>query len=169
MTGKVLGTGRLALREMTYGDLPALKLILQDDEVMYAYNGAFSDEEVERWLEKQLHNYEAWGYVLWAVTFKGTGEMIGQCGLTRHVWHGRGMLEVGYLLRRVAWHQGYATEAARACMDYAFARLDAAEVCSIIRDTNRSSQRVALRNGMERVGGVMGSITAERTCRTGFT
>lgn len=62
------------------------------------------------------------------------------------------VLEVGYLFERAHWHRGYATEAARACRDYAFERLDAQEVFSIIRDTNLASQRVALRNGMTQRG-----------------
>lgn len=49
---------------------------------------------------------------------------------------------------REAWHQGYATEAAIACRQYAFDVLGADEVCSIIRDTNLASQHVAIRNGM---------------------
>ena len=55
---------------------------------------------------------------------------------------------MGYLFRRDCWHRGYATEAARACKEYAFRELGAWEVYSIIRDTNLPSQRVALRNGM---------------------
>lgn len=61
---------------------------------------------------------------------------------------GAGVLEIGYLFQRDRWHRGYATEAARACKAYAFDTLGAAEVSSIIRDTNLPSQRVALRNGM---------------------
>ena len=61
---------------------------------------------------------------------------------------GAEVLEIGYLFQRDRWHRGYATEAARACKAYAFDTLGAAEVSSIIRDTNLPSQRVALRNGM---------------------
>lgn len=48
----VLETQRLTLREMTQADFPALCKILQDDEVMYAYEGAFSIDEVQIWFEK---------------------------------------------------------------------------------------------------------------------
>ena len=74
--------------------------------------------------------------------------MIGQCGITVQPWKTSEVLEVGYLLQRDFWHKGFATEAAKACMEYAFTKLNAHQVCSIIRDTNIPSQRVALRNGM---------------------
>ncbi len=141
-------TKRLYLREMTHSDLPALCLILQDDATMYAYEGAFSDAEAREWLDRQRSRYQAWGFGLWAVILKETDEMIGQCGLTMQPWKDTQVLEIGYLLNRAYWHQGYATEAAEACKKYAFETLDAAEVCSIIRDTNLPSQQVALRLGM---------------------
>ena len=64
------------LREMTPADRQALCRTLQDSEVMYAYNGPFSDEEVDEWLERQLARYRQYGYGLWAVVLKATGEMI---------------------------------------------------------------------------------------------
>lgn len=144
----ILETERLYLREMTQADFPALCRILQDEEVMYAYAGAFSDEEAQAWLDKQLARYAKWGFGLWAVLKKDTREMIGQCGLTMQPWKDREVLEIGYLFQRAYWHKGYATEAAMACKTYAFQMLNADQVCSIIRDTNLPSQKVALRNGM---------------------
>ena len=142
-------TERLGLRQLEQSDFNALSRILQDDEVMYAYNGAFSDEETQQWLDRQLDRYRHYGrFGLWAVVLLESGEMIGQCGLTMQAWKGREVLEIGYLLQKAHWHKGYATEAARACREYAFTALDAPEVFSIIRDTNIPSQRVALRNGM---------------------
>ena len=145
----VIQTERLGLRQLEQSDFNALSRILQDDEVMYAYNGAFSDEETQQWLDRQLDRYRHYGrFGLWAVVLLESGEMIGQCGLTMQAWKGREVLEIGYLLQKAHWHKGYATEAARACREYAFTALDAPEVFSIIRDTNIPSQRVALRNGM---------------------
>ncbi len=144
----ILETERLYMRELTEDDFDALCMILQDKDAMYAYEGAFSDAEVQEWLDGQFARYQKWGFGLWAVILKETEELIGQCGLTMQPWKDREVLEVGYLFRRSCWHKGYATEAARACIAYAFAELKAAEVCSIIRDTNTASQGVALRNGM---------------------
>ncbi len=148
----ILETERLYLREMTHRDYPALCKILQDEKVMYAYNGTFSDKETYEWLENQLLRYKQLGIGLWAVILRSTNEMIGQCGLTLQTWEGSRLLEVGYLFQHAYWHKGYATEAAKACMEYAFNVLNAKEVCSIIRDTNIPSQKVALRNGMTNTG-----------------
>ena len=144
----ILETPRLFLRRLRSEDYPALCRTLQDNEAMAAYEGAFSDEEVHQWLQRQLERYARWGFGLWAVVCKETGELIGQCGLTMQPWNGRDVLEIGYLFERAHWRHGYATEAAQACKAYAFTVLQAPAVCSIIRDTNAASQRVALRNGM---------------------
>lgn len=144
----ILETDRLYLREMKQSDYDALCKILQDEETMYAYEGAFSDEEAQEWLDRQLSRYQKWGFGLWAVILKENEEMIGQCGLTMQPWKDEEVLEIGYLFRRQYWHQGYAIEAARACKHYAFETLYREKVYSIIRDTNTASQNVALRNGM---------------------
>ena len=144
----ILETERLLLREINADDFGALCRIMQDAETMYAYEGAFSDEEAQNWLNRQLSRYRENGFGLWAVVLKETDEMIGQCGLTIQPWKNEEVLEIGYLFQRKFWHNGYATEAAAACKKYAFEVLKADEVCSIIRDTNLPSQRVAERNGM---------------------
>ena len=144
----ILETKRLLLREMKGDDFGALCRIMQDEETMYAYEGAFGEQEVQDWLDRQLSRYRENGFGLWAVVLKETGEMIGQCGLTIQPWKDEKVLEIGYLFQRAFWHNGYASEAAIACKKYAFEVLKANEVCSIIRDTNIPSQKVAERNGM---------------------
>lgn len=144
----ILETKRLYLREMNPSDFNSLCRILQDEKAMYAYEGAFSDQEVQEWLDRQIYRYQKWNFGLWAAVLKETDKMIGQCGLTMQQWKDQEVLEIGYLFERSHWHQGYATEAAKACKQYAFEKLNASEVCSIIRDSNTVSQNVAMRNGM---------------------
>ena len=67
MQHMILQTGRLQLREMTFSDMEALSLILQDENVMYAYNGAFNDEETLAWMQKQLQRYRDHGFGLWGM------------------------------------------------------------------------------------------------------
>lgn len=144
----ILQTERLYLRKLEQSDFHSICRILQDEKTMYAYEHAFSDEEVQDWMERQLSRYEEYGFGLWAVILKENNELIGQCGLTMQDWEGREVLEIGYLFRRAYWKKGYAIEAAGACKEYAFHNLQAEEVFSIIRDNNISSQNVARRNGM---------------------
>ncbi|MGI5959690.1 MAG: GNAT family N-acetyltransferase [Massiliimalia sp.] len=145
---KILETQRLLLREMEPSDFPALCKILQDKEVMYAYEHAFSDEEAKDWLQRQFSRYETYGFGLWAVVLKETGEMIGQCGLSMQDWKDSQVLEIGYLFQKKFWHQGYAIESAKACKEYAFSTLHAKQVYGIVRQNNFPSQNVARKNGM---------------------
>jgi RimJ/RimL family protein N-acetyltransferase len=144
----ILETARLNLREIQQTDYSDLAEILQDDETMLAYEGAFTNEEVQQWLDRQRERYTDDGFGLWAVILKETNQMIGQCGLSMQDANGKQVLEIGYLFNRAYWHKGYASEAAIACKEYAFTKLNADEVFSIIRDTNTASQNVALRNRM---------------------
>lgn len=145
-------TKRLIIREMVQSDFDALCKILCDEEVMRAaYEKAFSVEEAQAWMNRQFKRYAECGFGLWAVVLKETNEMIGQCGLTMQGWREKELLEIGYLFQKAYWHNGYATEAAIACKEYAFSVLNANSVYSIIRNTHTASQNVASRNGMKMI------------------
>ena len=62
---KLPETKRFYLRELNQNDFDALCKILQDEKVMYAYEGAFSDDEVREWLNRQIARYKMWGFGLW--------------------------------------------------------------------------------------------------------
>lgn len=147
----ILETERLILREMSICDYLDIANMLQNEEVMYAYEHAFSNEEVFSWINKQLDRYQKDGYGLWAVIEKSSKQLIGQCGITNQEVHNDTVMEVGYLFNKEFWHHGYASEAARACIDYGFQTLKADKIYSIIRDTNIASINVAKRNGMKQV------------------
>jgi RimJ/RimL family protein N-acetyltransferase len=145
---KVLETSRLILREFVPEDAGALARVISDPETMRFYPAPFGPAEVEEWIARNIRRYGANGYGLWAMDLKATGEMIGDCGITLQEVDGEQLPEIGYHLRRDAWGQGFASEAAFACRDYGFRALEADLLISLIRPENVASCRVAERNGM---------------------
>jgi len=152
----ILETNRLFLREFLDSDYNDLCEILQDKDVMYAYEHSFSDDEVKGWYDRLIvGHYEKYGFGLWAVIHKERNEFLGQCGLTIQDLNGNECLEIGYLFKKKYWHKGYAVEAALGCRNYAFEQLNAEKVCSIIRESNIASQNVAKRVGMKKTNEIM--------------
>lgn len=144
----IIETPRLYMRKMKRSDYASLCSMLMDKDVMYAYEHSFSEEEVTQWLDRQLERYRLYGFGLWAVILKDSGEMAGQCGITMQDSPLGQIPEIGYIFRKDMWHKGYASEAAAECRKYAFGVLGFDNIYSIIRDNNLPSQRVAQRNGM---------------------
>lgn len=144
----IIETKRLYLRKLQLSDIQALSYIMQDKDVMYAYEHSFSNEEVMQWYEKQQKRYENDGVGLLAVILKSENKLIGQCGLTLQDYKDKKVYEIGYLFNKSYWHNGYAVESAAACKEYAFQKLKIDEVYSIIRTNNYTSQKTAERNGM---------------------
>ncbi len=143
-----LETTRLILRRLTPDDADAIFAIIGDPVAMKHYTQTFTPEDAVEWVDRNLRRYENDGCGMLAVLLKSSGEMIGDCGIAQQMVEGELMLEVGYHFRRDQWGHGYATEAARACMDYAFRELGAERIVSLIRPENEPSRRVAERNGM---------------------
>jgi [ribosomal protein S5]-alanine N-acetyltransferase len=150
LTGQrvILETSRLVLREFVPQDVDALAAVLGDPVAMQYYPAPFDRKGVEEWIERNRERYQREGYGLWAMLLKDSGELIGDCGCALQEVEGTNHVEVGYHVRRDLWGNGYATEAARACVDYAFTKLGAARVISMIRPGNMQSRRVAEKNGL---------------------
>ncbi|NMP23191.1 GNAT family N-acetyltransferase [Sulfobacillus harzensis] len=147
----VIETERLYLRRMHAGDLEALMEIFSDPVAMQYYPRTRSRVEVKDWIHWTENNYRDYGVGLWIVESKDTGTILGQCGIIPQAIHEPVQeWEVGYLFIRRHWGHGYATEAARACRDYAFTHLAADHAISIINPLNQPSIKVAERNGMTR-------------------
>jgi [ribosomal protein S5]-alanine N-acetyltransferase len=145
----ILQTTRLMLRPFTRDDVPALEAVLGDPIAMQWYPAPFDRSGVEQWIERNIARYERDGYGLWAMVLKSSGELIGDCGCGVQVVEDRNEIEIAYHVRRDLWGNGYATEAARACMDYAFNVIQVPRVISMIRPENANSRRVAEKNGLK--------------------
>jgi RimJ/RimL family protein N-acetyltransferase len=147
--GLVLETARLRLRRFRREDIDAVFAIIGDAIAMKYYPKTFDRNDAEEWVERNFRRYAEHGYGFFAVTLKDADEMIGDCGIIHQSIDGKDELELGYHFRRDRWGRGYATEAAKACMEFAFRTLDAEKLISLIRPENMPSRRVAERNGMK--------------------
>jgi RimJ/RimL family protein N-acetyltransferase len=136
-------TARLSFRQMTEDDLDDMAALLGDPHVMRYYPNPKTREEALAWIDWNQQLYQQEGCGLWVVTLRTTGEFVGDCGLTPQEIEGVTDQEVGYHVRADLQGNGYATEAAAACRDYARDILDAQRLIAIIRQDNQASQRVA--------------------------
>jgi len=144
----IVETDRLLLREITYQDADDLLEIWADPEAMRLFPQTLDREEMSAWIGRNLKRYEEYGHGLWAVILKSDRQFAGDCGLVMQEVDGTEELEVGYHFKSRHWGTGLATEAARACMNYAFNQLGRRRIISMIRPENLSSRRVAERNGL---------------------
>ncbi len=147
----VLETGRLILRHFVMGDLDDLyRIYAQPGTMRYIGSGQVPGySEVKDWLQRHIDEViPSRGYGLYAAVHRGSGRLIGRCGLVAQEVDGVEELEVGYLIDRDYRGQGLATEAARALRDFAFRTRPVDRVISLIQSPNLASRRVAEKNGM---------------------
>jgi RimJ/RimL family protein N-acetyltransferase len=143
----ILDTRRLRLRPFTEADVAVLDSLLQDPEVVRYIGDRRVPTLQETWraVAGWLGHWVLRGYGMWAVEERASGAMVGRAGLIYPAdWPGP---EVGYMLGRTWWGRGYATEAARAAMDWGFATIGFERLISLIDPANTASIAVAERLG----------------------
>lgn len=147
-----LSTERLLLRALREEDLDAYAAIMADAEVTRYLGDGRPLSRVDAWRQMALFlgHWQLRGYGHWAVEEHGTRTLVGRVGLFEpEGWPG---FELGWTLGRPFWGRGYATEAARAALRYAFSELGREHVISLIHPDNHPSIRVAERLGESREG-----------------
>ncbi len=145
----ILETDRLRLRRITMADLDDIHAIWGDPEAMRLFPRTLDRDEVREWIERNLTRYAETGHGVWAVIRKEDGQFVGDCGLVIQDVNGTPELEVTYHFLPRFWGHGYASEAARGCMDHARDTLGRTRLISMIRPENLASRRVAERNGLQ--------------------
>ena len=145
MAPKIVVTARLRLREFTAGDEADAFAMFADPYARTFYPQMSDRAKVRDWIQWNLRNYQEFGFGLWVIERSVDGRFLGDCGLTYQDVEGRRELEVGYHLTERERGQGYATEAARACLDFGFLRTTCERICSIVRPSNAASCAVAAR------------------------
>ncbi|MFJ8785296.1 GNAT family N-acetyltransferase [Streptomyces sp. NPDC102476] len=138
----MIETERLLLRPLRVEDVEVF-VALHEDERVNRFVGAYSHQQALKRLASVEQQWAERGHGLCAVELKSTGEFIGRVGL--NYWEQFNEVELGWTLKAGTWGRGYATEAARACLDWGFATLDEAYFISMIRPGNTASVHVAER------------------------
>ena len=144
----IIETDRLFLREMTCDDFNALYTVLADSDIMRHYPYTFNEDRVQGWIDKNIERYRMFGFGLWAVCLKATGEMIGDCGLTVQNINGTKLPEIGYHIAKAHQRRGYAKEAAQAVRDWTFCHTQFCAVYSYMKKANIPSCATARANGV---------------------
>lgn len=150
MENYIIETEQLALRELTMNDLQYWYQILSDQETMQYYPSVYDMDKTRGWIERNLDSYKKYGFGLWAIILKESNQFIGDCGITMQNIYGDGNLfpEIGYHIDKRFWCKGYATQAAKACLKYAFDNMDFNEIFCYQKYTNVPSRKVAEKIGM---------------------
>jgi ribosomal-protein-alanine N-acetyltransferase len=144
----ILETERLLLRTWKMSDAPEGFDIWRDPAAMrYIGDGEPMRklEDAERWIERAIAAQERQGFCRWAAVEKASAKLIGSCGFG--YLYDEPSIELGYLFGSRFWGQGYATEAARACLQYGFEQLNLPEIVAVVTPEHLASRRV-----LEKIG-----------------
>ena len=147
-----LETPRLTLRPFTLDDADPLHHLMDDPEVMryFPTTDPPGREQVERLVLAQLAHWEKHNYGWWAVELREKAELIGWSGLqylpeTKET-------EIAYLMGKMFWGCGLATEGAQEGLKYGFETLQLARVVALVHPENLASQRVIQKLGLSLTG-----------------
>ena len=131
-----------------HSDAPALLSLFQDSDVRRYLppKAPPTSESIERCLDAAVDEQEREGFSPWPLVVKETSRLIGLCGLHRMA---DGDVEVEWILAHDACGHGYATEAGRAALDFAFDVMKMKCVVALVHPFNSASIAVINRLGMK--------------------
>lgn len=147
----ILETERCYLREFSVEDAKSFYDLNSDPEVVkYTGDTAFANVGESRSFLQNYNQYELYGYGRWAVIDKNTEAFLGWCGLKFSP--DLNEVDLGFRFFRSYWNQGYATETAKACVDYGFSELNLEKIVGRAMEANTASIKVLEKIGMAFVG-----------------
>ena len=153
MADIVAETERLILRTIEDGDAVLQYRLLNTPAVMARLGGEKELHEIEAKHAKARASWSQDGFSFLMMIEKETGELVGHCGIKRvdnPLARNLGDHEVGWLVREDRWRRGYAEEAMRAVLDWAFGRVGAPHVVALTSNANQPSWKLMEKLGMRR-------------------
>lgn len=148
----IIETPRLLLRTWEQEDAGPYFQINQDSKVIEHLKGPLTIEEVSSFITGANEQQQKRGYTLWATELKETEELIGFIGLNYDEWqsHFTPSVEIAWRLGSQFWGKGYATEGARAALEYGFKKCNLKEIFSFTVPANTRSSHVMEKIGLKR-------------------
>ncbi len=143
----VLNTLHLTLRPFVPRDAIDLHRIYQTEGILQFFPNPDPPPlvKVEHFIANQQKHWEKYGYGIWGILVKGQKEINGWAGL--QYLPETSETEVGYLIDKPFWGKGYATEAARASLEFGFKWFNFPEIIALVHPENTASLRVAEKCG----------------------
>ncbi|PZR08277.1 MAG: N-acetyltransferase [Flavobacterium psychrophilum] len=143
----IITTQRLHLRQLTPNDAENFYLLNADPEVIrYTGDGAFANIEAAKQFLEGYNHYEKYGFGRWAVIRREDNDFLGWCGLKYTPETDE--YDIGFRFFKKYWNQGYATEAAQACLNYGFEKLRLKTIIGRAMKANTASVKVLEKIGM---------------------
>lgn len=150
----IFESSRLGFRMWEESDKDLLYNMNANKEVMRYFPKTLDYKETDSFLDRIQGHFKQNGYGLWAVEIKDTKEFIGFIGflITTFEAEFTPCVEIGWRLDNKYWNKGYATEGAKACLEYGFNELNLDAVYSFTAKINKPSENVMKRIGLKKVG-----------------
>jgi RimJ/RimL family protein N-acetyltransferase len=150
----LITTPRLLLRNWELSDLDDLHAVNSNPNVMRHFPTVMTKEETLAQLKRFQNHQDKEGFSYFAAELKETGECIGFIGMARQNYTAEftPCVDIGWRLKESAWGKGYATEGAKACLEFAWNELKLQEVYAIAVPQNESSFHVMKKIGMHYYG-----------------
>lgn len=149
----IFTSDRLGFRNWQESDLESMCAMNADEEVMEFFPDRQGEQEALAFIHRMQRLLLEKGYCYFAVEKKENREFIGFIGLADKDFEAdfTPCTDIGWRLKKSAWNRGYATEGAKACLDYAFDQLGLEKVFAIAPHINTKSERVMKKIGMKKV------------------
>lgn len=145
---------RLGFREWKESDKEPFAKMNANKDVMKYFTKTLNSKESNRFIYIIQDYFNQRGYGLWAVEIKETKEFIGFIGFLMATFESEftPCVEIGWRLDNRHWYKGYATEGAKACLEYGFDKLHLDEIYSFTSEVNQPSQNVMKKIGLKKIG-----------------
>ena len=152
-SGYLFTSQRLGFRGWQTDDIGQMAAINADPQVMEFFPSVKTREETRDFIERMQVQLAAKGYCYYAVIELATGELIGFTGISDQTFDApfTPCTDIGWRLGAKYWYKGYATEAAKRCLQYAADELGMTRINAVAPIVNTRSIQVMKKIGMKKV------------------